>query len=544
MNNSDSEPPSSQGADNIMRQLHASDSRGVERRREVVVRPDGSKVIRVEKRRRTYHDEQGDAKQAVLKNKRFLIGLCVLVLLIVGALAGTYMYRLTSFNTEEFAGRLQSDLSASWGGKVEISGMAMDGLSMKAARVKVTFPEDSCLSFVAMEGVSGEISATSLFMGKIKGESLNMSKATIGLRPGFAKFEVPRTNRELPFFFRRYTAPRLEVGYAHKTEAFTLERNDGPFYMTAEAYIRTSGAGPEPEYVVDLSQQKLKIKGWPLMDVEAGSIIFNGNGVKHLTLSGSLDKGRLLNKPADLSPFMITGNFRLGTDFRHQAWTLTGRNFNLLSLVGNDFSSFLKVQTGEQEVDEKQELKLDFALPVTAEQKRPSLKGYSGSVIKATMFRLPVFRLLAAMTSRHTEIRLPYSSPVFTSGSFFLESDGTDRSVSLKEISLFEQNFLGVTGALYSNGAAVTGQLVFKLPSYMVDGVPLPSGVTQEGHEIILPVTVSGAPASPQDNSAGMLREVERRANRPEVRAAPSRGTVPSVPSSPSPVRITVDGFM
>lgn len=123
-----------------MRQLHASDSQGVERKREVVVRPDGSKVIRVEKRRRTYNDDHGDAKQAVLKNKRFLIGLCILVLLVVGALAGTYMYRLTSFNTEEFAGRLQSDLSAAWGGKVEASGMAMDGLSMKAARHQGHFP--------------------------------------------------------------------------------------------------------------------------------------------------------------------------------------------------------------------------------------------------------------------------------------------------------------------------------------------------------------------------------------------------------------------
>ena len=65
-----------------MRQLHASDSHGVERRREVVVRPDGSKVIRVEKRRRTYSDDQRDAKQAMLKNKRFLIGLCILVLLV------------------------------------------------------------------------------------------------------------------------------------------------------------------------------------------------------------------------------------------------------------------------------------------------------------------------------------------------------------------------------------------------------------------------------------------------------------------------------
>ena len=70
MKNSDSDPESSsssQGADNIMRQLHASDSQGVERKREVVVRPDGSKVIRVEKRRRPYNDDHGDAKQAVLK---------------------------------------------------------------------------------------------------------------------------------------------------------------------------------------------------------------------------------------------------------------------------------------------------------------------------------------------------------------------------------------------------------------------------------------------------------------------------------------------
>lgn len=71
-------------------------------RREVVVRPDGSKVIRCGCRRRTYSDDQRDAKQAMLKNKRFLIGLCILALLAAGALAGTYMYRLTSFNTEEF----------------------------------------------------------------------------------------------------------------------------------------------------------------------------------------------------------------------------------------------------------------------------------------------------------------------------------------------------------------------------------------------------------------------------------------------------------
>ena len=99
-----------------MRQLHDSDSQGVERRREVVVRPDGSKVIRVEKRRRSYGDEHQNDKKAALKNKRFLIGLCILILLVVGGLVGTYMYRLTSFNTVEFSNRMQEELSAAWGG--------------------------------------------------------------------------------------------------------------------------------------------------------------------------------------------------------------------------------------------------------------------------------------------------------------------------------------------------------------------------------------------------------------------------------------------
>lgn len=527
-----------------MRQLHESDSRGVERRREVVVRADGTKVIRVEKRRRSYNDEQREAGKASLNNKRFLIGLCILVLLLVGALAGTYMYRLTSFNTEEFSSRLQQELSDSWGAEVEVSGVAMDGLSLKASRIKITFPEDSCLSFVTLSGISGELSATAVFLGKIKGETLNISGAMVGLRPGYSRFAVPQTGKKLPFVFQRYTAPRLEVGYAHATEKFTLEKNEGPFYLTAEAYIRSSMAAAGEEYVLDLSQQKLKIKGWPVMDMDAGSIIINDEGIKQLTFSGSLDKGRLFNKAGDMSPCMITGNLRLGADFTYRAWTLTGRNFDLSQVVGDGFSSFLKVQMGEQEVEDKQQLKLDFALPVLASQKKPSLKGYSGSVIKATMMRLPVFRLLPVMTARKTESALPYSSPVFTSGSFLLESDGTDQSASLTEISLFEQGFLGVTGSLYWNGGQVKGELLFKIPSYMVNSARVPSGVRQEGREMVFSVQVSGTTTFPEDNSGNMLQELNSRSRGPELPGSPVGGASRPAPASPSSGRITVDGFM
>ena len=531
-----------------MRQLHDSDSRGVERRREVVGRPYGSKVIRAEKRRRSYSDEHQGDKKAALKNKRFLIGLCILILLVAGGLVGTYMYRLTSFNTVEFSSRMQEELSAAWGGDVEVSGMAMDGRSLKASRIRITFPEDSCLSFITLNGISGEISATSLFLGRVKGESLNVSQATIGLRPGYTKFSLPRTGKELPFAFQRYTVPRLEVGYVHELEPFTLERNEGPFYLTAEAYIRTArNGGTSTEYVLDLSQQKLKIKGWPLLAVDAGSIILDSFGIKRLTFSGFVDKGAMFNKPTDLSPFMITGSMRLDNDFRHRHWTLTGRNFDLSQLVGECFSSLIKVRMGEQPVEEKRELSVTFSLPVGPEQKRPSLQGISGSVIKASMMRLPVFQLLKAMTERRMETGLPYSSPVFSSGSFMMESDGTDQSVSLKDISLFEQSFLGVTGNLHCSGPNVSGELVFKLTSYMANGRRIPKGVTQDGHDFVITVKVSGTAASPSDNSGAMLQELKSAAESGILPPAyPSGGAGGSSPASPvpSPGRITVDGFM
>ena len=103
---------------------------------------------------------------------------------------------------------------------------------------------------------------------------------------------------------------------------------------------------------------------------------------------------------------------RLDNDFRHRHWTLTGRNFDLSQLVGECFSSLIKVRMGEQPVEEKRELGIRaFSLPVGPEQKRPSLQGISGSVIKASMMRLPVFQLLKATTERRMETGLPDSSP-------------------------------------------------------------------------------------------------------------------------------------
>ena len=87
----------------------------------------------------------------------------------------------------------------------------------------------------------------------------------------------------------------------------------------------------------------------------------------------------------------------------------------------------------------------------------------------------------------------------------------------------------------------------FKLPSYMANGRRIPKGVTQDGHDFVIPVKVSGTLASPTDNSGGMLQELKSAAESGILPPAyPSGGTDGSSPASPvpSPGRITVDGFM
>ena len=531
MSKADKESPVS-GADNIISHINNAHGNGVERSREVIVRPDGSKVIRVKKRRKVYRDS--DEKRQ-LGNKNFLMMICASVLVIIVAAVGLYLFRLSSFNQDSFAEQMKQELAQAWGGEVEISNFSVDGREISASSIKIRFPENTCLSFVTLDQIKAEISMAGLFMGQVKGEGLNVGHARIGLRPGYATFAIPTETAALPFRFKRYTAPRFEIGYAHETEPYVLERAKSSFYLSAEAYIRANVSKKNREYVLDLSNQKLKIKGWPDMVMNASSVIIDSEGIKQISMSGVLDKGRLMANSTDAVPFQISGAMRYNTSLQHKAWTLSGRNFNLEQILGNTFTSFLKVRMGGIEGESTHEMNLAFGLPVDATMNRPSVSGTSGTVSRVVLSRLPVMNLLNAMTSRQGgENFVSYTSPVLTGGAFVIETDGTDMNASLKNISLTEQGLLSVLGNLYARGDKLSGSLELKLPSYAVN--VMPQAARQEGNEVIVKVNVSGSPQYPTDNSAAMLKEVRDKVSGKHLKSI-------SAPNSTNS-KVTVDGFM
>ncbi len=492
-----------------MRRLHDSDSRGVERRRTVVTRPDGFKVVRVEKRRRTYDDNSEENTKAN-RNKKFLIGICLFMLLLVGGMGGLYMFRLTKFNSQEFVADFQTELSESWGGKVEVTDLSLDGRVLRATAVKITFPEDSCLSFVTLEGVSGEVSMGSIFMGHIKGDKMNVNRAVVGLRPGYFMFKLPRTGKQLPFEFNSYMANRMEIGYASENNPFTLNKSTAPFYTAAEAYARTINAAAG-EYVFNFYSQKLKIKGWPLMDMNTSKVFIDETGIKLLSFTGKLNRDGMVTR-ADSDTFCsVEGSMKMGADLREPSWMLSGRNFELSHLVGTAVSRFLKVQMGEMEVGEHQEMKVAFGLPMDAEQVRPAMKGNSGSVISATMTGLPVFRLLPRITTLDTvEEKVSYESPVFSTGAFMLQSDGRDGCVTLKSINLDEPGFLNLTGSITTQKYLLSGSLSFSLPYYMLDASKKVDELRREGNNVVLDVKLSGTSTAPTDNTPPMLERLKK----------------------------------
>ncbi len=319
---------------------------------------------------------------------------------------------------------------------------------------------------------------------------------------------------------------------------FELNKDSGAFYTSAEAYVRSSKPGVIGEYVFDLSEQKLKIKGWPLMDIDTGSVIVNSDGIKLLNLSGKLDQGRMTAQSGNSTPLTIKGEFRIGRSFTHQVWNLTGRNFDLTQLLGSTFSPMLKVQMGQPEVEGRMETNLTFALPIGENQVRPAFKGTSGTVTRAALLRLPVYRFLTAITSRKAEMGVSYSTPVLSAGSFSIETDGVEGNATLKDINLTEQSFLTMRGALVAKEGKLSGNLNFTLPAYMLDMSKQSPDVAQEGNDVIVKVRVGGSTVTPEDNSAAMMKRIQNRVKTP---AAPI--ATPAQPSAAKP-EVKVDGFM
>lgn len=254
----------------IINQLN-QDKPSVEKSREVVVRPDGTKVIRVTKKRKQLVSNEEKNKKS---RKKLLISLLA-CLLLVGLATAFYMYKMSVMCSASYLEEKKVALCSAWGANsVELDNLRIEGNTLKIDKLVARFPEDAMLETIEMHGLDAPLDMSSFFSGEFRADNLSVKSADVRLRRHCDVLRMPRWQGAEPLWnIRAVSCAKLSFSIGTPTEAPILLRN-------AEAQLYPA-AGQS-------SSQVLTVKGGTLSIAGIGSSVADHSRYDFRLLNGKM----------------------------------------------------------------------------------------------------------------------------------------------------------------------------------------------------------------------------------------------------------------
>lgn len=218
---------------NIINQLN-NDKPSREKSREVVVRADGTKVIRVTKKRKVMVSNEEKNRRS---RKKFLVGLLGFFLL-ASALVAFYLYRMSEMCSESYFNEKKQELCAAWGAEsIEITNPRVEGMKLTIDRLIARFPESSMLEKVELNGMNASLAVSSFIAGEFQTDNLSVKVADIRLRKGYDKLMLPRWAGAEPIWnIKNVSCAKLSFSIGHPDESpVTLKNAEAQMYHSAGA---------------------------------------------------------------------------------------------------------------------------------------------------------------------------------------------------------------------------------------------------------------------------------------------------------------------
>ena len=218
---------------NIINQLN-NDKPSREKSREVVVRADGTKVIRVTKKRKVMVSNEEKNRRS---RKKFLVGLLGFFLL-ASALVAFYLYRMSEMCSESYFNEKKQELCAAWGAEsIEITNPRVEGMKLTIDRLIARFPESSMLEKVELNGMNASLAVSSFIAGEFQTDNLSVKVADIRLRKGYDKLMLPRWAGAEPIWnIKNVSCSKFSFSIGHPDESpVTLKNAEAQMYHSAGA---------------------------------------------------------------------------------------------------------------------------------------------------------------------------------------------------------------------------------------------------------------------------------------------------------------------
>lgn len=476
----------------IIKQLN-EDKPSRERNREVVVRADGTKVVRVTKKRKVMVSAREKNRAS---RKRFvyaLAGAFVFLFLMVAFL----FVRMAAMSSSSYLQECQSQLQQSWGAdSVQIEGAGVDGTSFHLSSVVAEFPETCMLKRVEMRGIEATLDWLSFFRSKIQGEDLKMDSAIIVLRSG-ARMNMPLYQGDALWKFQRMDCKNLTVLFENE-ETAPLALKDAAAYMY---YPHVSSASS----VVILSSGALHIKGWKTVNITESKAHISSNGIDDFSLRGTTDNVSDIAEHRRTS-IAFAGRIVQEADFCGP-YAVESDNMSFADFTRGRFEEFFSARTKAVSQGRIRELATMTLSPDTDE---PVFNGE----FHLRNISLSSFPALMSITEHIEPAKRRFYNPLsLHRGHVVIDYHEGNISVEIPEGALQERDLVSLRGKMILNAAnELSGEMSYGIPMLLArveypDGRPDPI-FHQSGDWAVLRTGLRGKGNMPDDD----MSEVEARA--------------------------------
>lgn len=302
-----------------------------ERAREVVVRADGSKVVRVTKKRRVMMTS-ADVRRRNRKHILCLVAGCVLLLIACGAYL---FFRMSTMSSSAYLSEQQASLQQVWGAaSVQLEGKGLDGTTLQLDSVVAEFPESSMLKRVELSGIKAQLDVLSFFTGVVRSETLEMERAVIVLRNG-ANMAMPRLAGDGKWEFRRMECKNFNVEFEDAQQA-PLQLKGTQAYMYYPNSSRSSS-------VVMFRDGVVNIPGWKDVRVTEGKAHVSARGIDDFSLRGTTDS---VSDVAEQRHTAISFAGKIGEgEALTGPFSVESDNMSFADFTGGCFEEFLVART-------------------------------------------------------------------------------------------------------------------------------------------------------------------------------------------------------
>ena len=473
--------PENYSIDDMMGRLKSS--KNSDQKGELVTRADGSKALKVRKRKRRTSQK---TDKFVRQNQRVqliqIAGFIVflVVLLLVAGLGVVYA------NSPGFRKSLVSKVDKVIGGEMVLSRFRVNPANANAQKVTIQWPSGHVLERLEVYYAAAEISPIS-FLGKdFKGEEVVANW-------GFLSLKNPREGKEKTYEadkgiidFGRYSVPQLDLFFgAERRWNQALKKTEASFYPSS-----VKGHGE-----IRLNNGLLTMPDWPELELDRAYISVDNDSLHIRSMSFQIPE-KPNQKLRDRGSIGFSGSIELLDPDATHSLAVSLESFKLKYLLGEDFGQLFKadVMTLEDEG-------LNLLQVTPKEDGEASLELHVTNSLDSQI-ELSDFKFLGFLARTLDDSW--YENPIFDSRvSLTIKRNGND--VQMTDISFEERGRMSLRGNISSGqGGRLSGDLRVGIPEAILEVSKNPRinamFTTARGGYRWIDLKINGTGVAPQDD--------------------------------------------